>query len=302
MRIVSIGGSTNRTNPARRCVISLGVGKDIYKANLLRLEESLRRVRFKGDFIYWDDQLPEGSPEHFDAPFGFKPYCFFAARDLGYQQILWIDSACVAIRSLDPVFGLIEKNGYIMFNNNYDQMLGQWSSDEALAHNGITRNEAMLIPELPCSVLGLDMSSELGPSFLEGWHRIMSDGITARGTQDKIKDWDEYHARSWNREGCISSDPRVRGHRHDQTAAGIVAHRLGMTPYADELRDVHYISKPVKDNTVILHHREFGSKITPLNQIYYRTFFHEPFIGRPRIKLAELLRTIKKKTNAIRGR
>lgn len=275
-------------------MISLGVGKKVFSDSLLRLEESLRRVGFEGDFLYWSDNLPEGCPEHFDVPFGFKSYCFYTAKKLGYQQILWMDSACVAIRSLEPVFMNIEKHGYVMFNNNYDQMMGEWCSDEALAKNSISREQALAIPELPCSVLGLDMKSDLGLAFLDQWHQIMADGITARGTAKKVESWEDYQAIFWNRGGCISSDPRVKGHRCDQPAAGIVAHRLGMKPYADELRDIHYKAKPVKANTSILHHREFGTTIKPLEQIYYEVFFRIPFIEKPMLKLRSLRNRIRK--------
>ncbi|GEM_PF-1212387 len=292
MNIIPIrAGREARPN---RCVISLGVGKKAFTDSLRRLEESLRRTRFEGDFLCWSDELPEGSPAHFDVPFGFKPHCFFAARDLGYEEILWMDSVCIALRSLDPVFHLIQKNGYAMFNNNYDQMMGQWISDEALAANGLSRDEAMGIPEMPCSVIGLDMRSSLACQFLRGWQGVMSDGITARGTSDPVESWEDYQAIFWNKNQRISSDPRVRGHRCDQPAAGIVAHRLGMTPYADLLRDIHYKETPITRHTAILHHREFGKEITPLDEIYYHVFVRLPFIAKPRENALRALRKLKR--------
>ena len=281
------------THP-KRCVISLGVGKKSYKDCLVRLQESLSRVGFEGDYLYWDEHLPEGSPDHFEAPFAFKAHCFFAARDLGYEQILWMDSVCVCLRSLNPIFDLIEKNGYALFNNNYGQVMGQWCSDEAIAANGLTRDEAMLIPEMPCSVIGLDLRTPLANEFLEGWHRIMCDGVTARGTREPVESWEDYMAIFWNTNGRISSDPRVRGHRCDQPAAGIVAHRLGMTPYADELRDIHYNGTVINRHTVILHHREFGEHITSLNDIYYHAFIRLPLIQPARNGIYKVLRRLKR--------
>jgi hypothetical protein len=116
----------------------------------------------------------------------------------------------------------------------------------------------------------------------------MSDGVTAKGTKDKIRDWEDYQSIAWNRNNRISSDIRVKGHRHDQTAAGIVAHRLGMQPYSDFLKDIHYQAKPVTRNTIILHHREFSESITPLSEIYYRVFFKTPFVDNPRSFLRKL--------------
>jgi hypothetical protein len=287
VKIIPICPQTERT---KRCVISLGVGKPVFKLTLQRLGESLKRVGFDGDYLYWDESLPSGCPNQFDAPFAFKSYCFIKAKELGYEQVLWIDAPCVAIRNLAPVFRSIEQHGYVFFNNNYGQMMGQWSSDDALAMNNISREEALAMPEIPCSVLGLNLRSDLASNFLDGWHQIMADGITVKGIKEKIKTWDEYQEIFWNRKSRISQDPRVCGHRCDQVAAGIVAHRLGMQPYSDYLKDIHYQEKPVKRNTIILHHREFGESITPLSDIYYRVFFKTPFVDKPRSFLRKLRR------------
>jgi hypothetical protein len=290
MKISHVG--TNKKQ-STRCVISLGIGKPSYIQSIKRLEESLFRVGFDGDFLYWNDQVPEGCPPHFEAPFAFKTYCFNIAKNLGYTQILWMDSTCIALRSLSPIFEEITKNGYIFFNNNYDQSLGQWISDDALDQNNLSRDEAMLVPELPCSVMGLDMNSELANKFLYQWHSIMGDGITAKGTKEKIRDWDDYQEIFWNRNNRVSNDPRVRGHRCDQPAAGIVAYRLGMQPYSDYLKDIHYEARPVKRNTIILHHREFTENITSLNDIYYHIFIKIPFIEKPRSYVRKALRLFK---------
>jgi len=299
MKILKIG---NSIKASKRCVISLGIGKNAFTNSLVRLGESLKRVQFDGDFLFWDEEFPEGSPSHFDAPFAFKAYCFYAASRLGYTQILWMDSTCVAIRSLSPIFESIIQNGYVLFNNNYDQSLGQWISDEALAFNQLSREDAMTIPEIPCSVIGLDISSDIASSFLSQWHQIMSDGVTAKGTTSEIKDWAEYQQIFWNRNNRISQDPRVKGHRCDQPAAGIVAHRLAMLPYSDYLKDIHYEAKPVKRNTIILHHREFGETITPLERIIEDVFWRTPFYKRPKAKITHAISQLKSTIKTIVSR
>jgi len=299
MKILKIG---NSIKDSKRCVISLGIGKKAFTSSLVRLGESLRRVNFDGDFLFWDEEFPEGCPSHFAAPFAFKAYCFYAASRLGYTQILWMDSTCVAIRSLSPIFESMIQNGYILFNNNYDQSLGQWISDEALAFNQLSREDAMTIPEIPCSVIGLDMNSGISSNYLSQWHQIMSDGVTAKGTTSEIQDWAEYQEIFWNRNNRISQDPRVKGHRCDQPAAGIVAHRLGMLPYSDYLKDIHYEAKPVKRNTIILHHREFGESITPLDSIIEDVFWRTPFYKRPKAKITHALSQLKSSVKTIISR
>ena len=114
-----------------------------------------------------------------------------------------------------------------------------------------------------------------------------------RSTREPVKNWEEYQAIFWNRNQRISSDPRVKGHRCDQPAAGIVAHRLGMTPYADSLRDIHYKATAITRNTAILHHREFGETITPLDKIYYNVLFHAPYVQTPLDKARRVFRKLK---------
>ncbi len=290
MKVVRMGRSAQ---PSNRCVISLGAGRRGFTESLKRLEESLRRVRFEGDFLGWNDELPAGSPSQFEAPMAFKTFCFHEAKQRGYEEILWIDSPIVALRSLEPIFKMIRENGYVTFTNNYGQSLGQWSSDDVLALHQITRDEAMLIPETPTSVIGFNFRDQRACHFLDRWHEMATDGLTCRGTIAPIQSVEDHYAIAWNKEGRVSKDPRVGGHRFDQTAAGIIAHQLGMPPYAETLRDIHFKGTSVDRHTILLHHREFGEEITPLDQIYYRVFIEQPFLERPKQKLRQTLRRVK---------
>jgi hypothetical protein len=278
----------------KRCVISLGLGRKGYTKSLKRLEESLRRTNFNGDFLVWDDVLPEGSPTQFESPMAFKTYCFLEVQKLGYNQVLWMDAPIVVLRSLEPIFKMIKTNNYVTFSNNYGQSLGQWSSDDVLKLHQISREEAMFIPETPTSVIGLNLSSELGQKFLMRWHSMSNDGLTFRGISSSIKNSDEYYAIAWNKENCISNDPRVGGHRHDQTGAGIIAHQLGLPPYADNLRDVHYKANQINKHTILLHHREFSENITSLDKIYYNVFIDQVYLEKPREKIKYFYRKLKK--------
>jgi hypothetical protein len=295
MKIVRIGKVNDFNN---RCVISLGLGRKGYVESLKRLEASLRKTHFNGDFLVWDDVLPEGSPTQFESPMAFKTFCFLEAQKLGYNQVLWMDAQIVVLRSIEPIFEMIKSNNYVTFANNYGQSIGQWSSDEVLKLHQISREDAMMIPETPTSVIGLNLSSEVGQEFLIRWHAMSTDGLTFRGISSSIKSIDDYYAVAWNKENCISNDPRVGGHRHDQTAAGIIAHQLGLPPYAENLRDIHFKANQINKNTILLHHREFGEIITPINKIYYNIFIDQVYLEKPREKIKKLIRKLKKTLKA----
>ena len=290
MRLVRLGRSSQ---PSDRCVISLGIGRKGHTKPLARLEESLQRTGFQGDLLVWKDELPPHSPTQLESPMAFKTHCFLEAMKLGYRYVLWIDAPCIALRSIEPIFTIMRDKGYVIFVDPYGQSVGQWCGDDVLDHHAISREAALRMPEVPTSVIGLDLNSELGRRFFDEWHSMALDGVTFKGTHKAILSTEDHYAIGWNKNNCISLDPRVGGHRYDQTAAGIIAQRLGMVACSDGLRDVLCQQTPVDRGTMVLHHREFGEEIKSLHAIYRETFFSEPFVRAPRRRLRTIARRLK---------
>jgi len=211
-----------------QCVVSLATADKAYPEYLDRLERSLERVGFAGEFMCWrPGSFPVDCPAHMDVPFAFKPYCLEEAREYGGKLLLWLDSSCVAVRPLEPIFDQIERDGYILFRNGR-RRVGEWASDEALGALGVSRDQAMQMPEVNAAVIGLNTSSPLADSFLEGWLQAAQEGLAFRGVRERLRDQEDYQDAKGNRGARVSSDPRVRGHRHDQSVAGVLAARLGM--------------------------------------------------------------------------
>ena len=212
----------------RICVISLGVNSPSplghptptfqdFSRGLARIREDLLKFNFKGDFISWDQHYPEGSPTQQEAPGAFKPFCFHEVRQRGYQLVLWMDASIKIKQPLEPLFELIKRDGYLIFQEYHS--VGEYCKDGALEPLGITREESF---ELPCCwacVLGLDLSNRRSVEFLRQWKEKASDGITFPGPK-----WSGVNG--WPR--IASQDPRVHGHRHDQTAASVIALKLCM--------------------------------------------------------------------------
>ena len=210
-------------------MVSLATGKARFAAGLERLSRSLEQVGFDGIFAAWSDRFPRGCPTHFEVPFAFKPYCLVAAREAGAELVLWLDSSCVAVRPLDRLFAELDRSGYLLFRNGR-WAVGEWASDEALRRLGVTRDEAMAIPELNAAAIGLDLRNPTADAFLDRWYEEAQHGTAFRGVEEPLAGRGDYEAVKANRHRRVSDDPRVRGHRHDQTVAGVLAHRLGMQP------------------------------------------------------------------------
>lgn len=198
-----------------------------YGKHLIRLERSLDRVGFRGARVLWrPGEWPAGCPRHERVPWSFKPFCLAEARKRGHSAALWLDANTIVLRPLDSVFEQIERVGYVLFRNgNY--RVGEWASDDALEVLGLTREEALALPEVNAAVVGMHFSQRVARLFLESWLAEAHRGIAFRGTAGA---WDPavFQALKWNVDGRASPDPRVRGHRSDQTVAGILADRLGM--------------------------------------------------------------------------
>jgi hypothetical protein len=93
--------------------------------------------------------------------------------------------------------------------------VGNWTSDAALPLLGITREQSFKIPKLATHSLGLDLKTNIARDFLSQWMDAANNG-SFRG--------------AWtNNNHEVSQDPRVCGHRHDLSAASVIADRLGMT-------------------------------------------------------------------------
>jgi UDP:flavonoid glycosyltransferase YjiC (YdhE family) len=213
------------------CVITLGVAETPpadhpqivrdFRPAIARLEASLSRQGYEGDFASWENEYPAGSPSHFDSPCGFKPFCFLEAAAKGYELVLWLDATVEAIRPIDLLFDQIAHDGYLFFAEEHS--VGEFCKDDALATLGITREASFTLPSCWACAIGLDLRQERSRRFLDRWKTLALDGITFPGPR-----WSGLRGFP----ATASTDPRVHGHRYDQTAASVIAWQLDMRRWA----------------------------------------------------------------------
>lgn len=182
-----------------------------YMRSMARLEESLQG-NFDGDFLGFVGEHTIDAPLHTDNPYAFKVYAFMAAVDAGYDQIMWMDSACYAIKNVNPIFNVIAKEGYFMQEAGH--WAGTWTNDRTLDYFGITRDEAMQIPMFTAGFFGLKMADKIASEFFSKWFDAMKAGMF----KGNWTNWDHSE----------SNDARCEGSRHDMSCASIITHQLGM--------------------------------------------------------------------------
>lgn len=220
----------------RRCIVCVGTAHEWFVRGVERLEASLRHVGWDGGVMTWKGMYPPGSPTQEQVDHGMKPYAVRAAYDAGYRTVMWLDASVWAVQHPGPIFEHAERTGhYVVYNGCW---VGEWSTDRSLALFGITREEALRIRDVASGFICLDLTNALSMRFLDEWQRYtVLDGGAA------------FNGKDTNADGTVSKDPRVKGHRHDQTVAALILHQMGVVdcvPFGQSFIDGGHRPRPGK--------------------------------------------------------
>lgn len=182
------------------CVVNFANNRGNYLKGQKRLVDSLRNVGYEGEILTFQNEGQLNCPTHKDNPYAFKIYAIDKARELGYKNILYLDASVWAVKSVDPVFEVIENEGYIMQEAGH--FAGNWSNDNCLNWFGISREEAKgMLMYGNAGFLGLNFDNPIAYAFFERWKASMEAGCFKGSWSD---------------------------HRHDMTCGSIIANQLGM--------------------------------------------------------------------------
>lgn len=204
---------------SHRVVVSYGVGGS-YPRGVGRLISSIHGEEGV-DVLAVMGSHPDWIPRHKDKPYAFKSSLIQAARDAGYTTVLWLDAADWFVGSPAMAFSEIEsRQGYFLLDG---WKIRQWCSDECLRvlsrRFGIAQEtldvqlrDATL---LYANLIGWDFTNPLCTLAFEHWRDIGRDTIAFEG--------------AWtNKDGEVSTDPFVLGHRHDQTVLSFLTWHFGL--------------------------------------------------------------------------
>lgn len=195
------------------CVLSYAAGR-WFPLGQRRLKMSLRTWKIDAEVFAWCDELPPGSPTHADRPYAFKYAALDHARRQGFRLAWWLDSSMVMVNPPHEIMGHWLRSG-VFISRFRGYMVGPWTSDEALSVLTLNRADSMLMPMCDANMIGLDFSNPLSHRLLDEMLELVKHPAVFPG------DWN-------NDQQQVSSDSRVLGHRHDQSALSVVGARLGV--------------------------------------------------------------------------
>ena len=192
----------------KRCIINFSKG-NWFPLGQERLRFSVQNLS-NIDVLSFSDENEIGSPSHLEKPYAFKVFAFYKALELGYDIVLWCDSSLYATRDVKPLFEKREKEGSLLCSG--DLKCSEWTNDNMLNYFGISRDESASMDHLTASLIGFNFNFQECRDFLSRW-------------KDSIQ---VFPGNASNENGSESSDSRCKGHRHDQSAASIIANQLSM--------------------------------------------------------------------------
>lgn len=191
------------------------------------MEREFARVSPGYELQAWVDKLPPGAPEGIAedgwdyTAYCAKPFALKAALDSGADVAILLDAAFYPIRPIEPLVHHIAQVGYYLCDNG--ARLGEWCSDRALALAEIDRWQAMGVCEVSSYCVGV--SRDDSDCFGHGLGMVNSwcDLALQRGVFEGPHTAGLPGEESKRNPGWVSDDPRVRGHRHDQSGLSMAA-------------------------------------------------------------------------------
>lgn len=196
-----------------KAIVSLATHAPNYYKALDRLQHSLEG-RFDGNFIKLRGEESVSAPDHNINNYAFKIFAIAYARAKGNSKVFWLDSSNYAVKNVQPIFDYLDREGIFLEDSGH--WVGDWCNDAALDYFKITRDEAMTMHMLSSGFVGLDFNKEISKDFFYRWQESMCAGVFNGSWSD---------------------------HRHDQTAASIIANQMGLK-YSDNCTYFAYVGEP----------------------------------------------------------
>ena len=260
-------------NASKRAIVS--VATDSWTVGQERLVREFRAFG-EANVITWTNRLPMGCPPHRDrgllaahrslcTPYAFKAYAMHIAAETGNRMLLWADACIRPLRPLDEIWARVERDGVWICRNGWRN--SDWTADSAYADLFTTadltgcdddirpplqayRELNQTIPHVVATTFALDTEHPKGRAFLDEYFRLASKTQAFRGPWRNTNCPSQMTGVATDHAAGHCGPATTLGHRHDQTAAAVIAWRLGI-PLCDPPDGFAY-AKSETDKTVLI--------------------------------------------------
>lgn len=185
---------------ATKCFKYSYADSDRYIKYAERLKESLKYTEGCDFFLFNDND--KDIPLHSEINYGFKPYSIKKVRDMGYDIIIWVDSAIAAIKPFNHFIDYIKTNGYIFFDN-IGYSIYDYTNQNCLNEMDMNNIDAKLYPMIMACLMGFNFNNKIACKIFDEYYNAAMPKI--------------YNG-EWS------------NHRHDQSVMSIILAKNGIKP------------------------------------------------------------------------
>jgi hypothetical protein len=145
------------------------------------IRPALEASGFNGYFLLRTGGYPNPTGEEIrfaGVPYAFKIFMMLEAKQLGFDKVIWIDSACTPLVDPKPLFDVVEKEGAVFFS--FKRELKETSPYIFPTTRQILKEETgvdCLKSKYVCSIVfGLNMGNYLIEEFIDNYYRMVRLG------------------------------------------------------------------------------------------------------------------------------
>lgn len=175
-----------------------------YREQQQRLIESLNQHCPEAKQFIWTDELPPGAKSHEESLYGFKVHAVKYAREQGYSNILWLDTAMICQHPVDYYF----EGFHPLTAIKDDTPLEQTISDKAMRYYG--NPEIIGYHLVGGSLYAFNFEQSACVDIFELWEQAERDGIFGSAYEQ--------------------ASEQINKHRHDESCMAMSLYLNGRTP------------------------------------------------------------------------
>ncbi len=173
-RLIKIGKGSEM------CIVSCVPYQAHYPELVKTIPEALEASGFNGYFLYQIGGFPNPTGieiQYAGVPYSFKIFMMLEAGKLGFDKVLWIDSAAIPLNNPTPLFDWIEKNGALICQMKANPSLKKYilpSTREELKQ--LTGTDVIEAPYVCTILFGLNIRSKESAKLIESYYEYVALG------------------------------------------------------------------------------------------------------------------------------
>jgi hypothetical protein len=158
------------------------VSNNRYRASL-EIKNSLEEVGYNGHLLLFQGGFPNPTGtemKYAGVPYSFKVFMMLEAKKLGFEKVIWLDSACYALNNPQRLFDILYEDDILfrsfpppMFST-YDQVV---LPQTVTLLNRLTNTEIRDAQKICSIVFGLNMCSPKIENFVKEYYEMVKLGL-----------------------------------------------------------------------------------------------------------------------------